>query len=72
MLVDISGFLTTIDQGSPDPSWPNALQALWYEANNDWDKAHELVQDNSPDSCHVHAYLHRKEGDQSNDDTHTQ
>ena len=43
-----------------------ALQALWHERRGDWDKAHELVRDNSPEDCWVHAYLHRVEGDQDN------
>jgi len=64
--MDISTFLATLEQAAPDTSWSNALQALWYDANDDWDKAHEMVQDNSPASCHVHAYLHRKEGDPDN------
>jgi hypothetical protein len=43
------------------------LQALWYEAKGDWGKSHELAQDvNTPDGSWVHAYLHRKEGDQFN------
>jgi len=43
------------------------LQALWYEAKGDWKKSHELAQDvNTPDGSWVHAYLHRKEGDQFN------
>jgi len=44
-----------------------ALQALWFAAKGDWDRAHELAQaakDNSGDW--VHAYLHRVEGDLSN------
>ena len=48
-------------------SLPKALQALWYDKQGDWDKAHEIVQNASDaDSAWVHAYLHRKEGDLSN------
>ncbi len=45
------------------------LQALWYEAKDQWDKAHELIQD-LPDknASWIHAYLHRKEGDTWNAD----
>ncbi len=43
------------------------LQALWYDARGDWDRAHQLAQDvESPDGAWVHAYLHRKEGDPDN------
>jgi hypothetical protein len=43
------------------------LQALWHDAHGDWHRAHELAQqaaDRAGDR--VHAYLHRKEGDEGN------
>jgi hypothetical protein len=44
-----------------------ALQALWWEAKGDWHKAHLLVQNDSSGNCAwVHAFLHRKEGDETN------
>jgi hypothetical protein len=45
------------------------LRALWYDAKGDWKLAHDLV-DQMPgaDAAYVHAYLHRKEGDQFNAD----
>ena len=43
------------------------LAALWYDANGNWDKAHDIVQATSGyDGDWIHAYLHRKEGDLSN------
>lgn len=43
------------------------LQALWWDAKGDWDKAHHIAQDDpSANASWVHAYLHRKEGDASN------
>ena len=54
-------------QESYPESLPKALQALWYDKQGDWGKAHQIVQDaNDTDSGWVHAYLHRKEGDMSN------
>lgn len=45
----------------------DALKALWYDARGDWDKAHTIVQNLSTTAAaHIHAYLHRKEGDDSN------
>lgn len=45
------------------------LQALWYDAKDDWHKAHALVDHlNDKTACWVHAYLHRKEGDLGNAD----
>ena len=43
------------------------LQALWHDARNDWPRAHACAQQ-APgrDGAWVHAYLHRKEGDDSN------
>lgn len=40
------------------------IKALWYDAKDDWDKSHKLIQD-VPDknASWIHAYLHRKEGD---------
>jgi hypothetical protein len=43
------------------------LRALWREARGDWTAAHEIVQDlETKTAAWVHAYLHRKEGDESN------
>ncbi|MGD1891090.1 MAG: hypothetical protein ACFB15_10920 [Cyclobacteriaceae bacterium] len=43
------------------------LQAMWYAANGNWEKAHDLAQElNDSASAWVHAYLHREEGDISN------
>jgi hypothetical protein len=40
---------------------------LWYDAHGDWHRAHECAQEDAgKDGSWVHAYLHRKEGDQSN------
>jgi hypothetical protein len=43
------------------------LSALWYERLGDWDKAHKIIQDiETAEASAIHAYLHRKEGDESN------
>lgn len=45
----------------------SALEGLWHDGNGDWAQAHRCVQDDgSPEGAWVHAYLHRKEGDESN------
>ena len=47
-----------------DPQWSRAVRALWYEAQGDWQRAHDELQDDGDrDSDWVHAYLHRVEGD---------
>ena len=45
------------------------LHALWLDGHGDWEKAHDQV-DQLPgkSAARVHAYLHRKEGDQWNAD----
>lgn len=61
-------FESLLDKNIPPPSLHLALQALWWDAKGDWNKAHECAQaDEGDPSCDwVHAYLHRKEGDASN------
>ncbi|WP_301924192.1 hypothetical protein [Ferruginibacter sp.] len=45
------------------------LQALWYDAKNNWQKAHALIQDlEDKDAAWIHAYLYRQEGDNRNAD----
>ncbi len=45
----------------------SCLQALWYDAKGEWDMAHEIVQKTSDVmAARIHAYLHRKEGDDWN------
>ncbi|MDH3650082.1 MAG: hypothetical protein OEQ53_10380 [Saprospiraceae bacterium] len=43
------------------------LLALWHDGQGNWNAAHDLVDSSTTvDACWVHAYLHRKEGDQWN------
>lgn len=52
---------------TPPAGLDPALLALWHDAHGDWDRAHELAQqDTGRDGAWVHAYLHRKEGDEGN------
>ena len=44
-----------------------AVRALWFDGKGDWEKAHDLAQqDEGGAGDWVHAYLHRKEGDLGN------
>jgi len=62
--MDLYQFEACTADSSPPQDLPPVLQALWFEARGDWDRAHRLVQDLSDASAAwVHAYLHRKEGD---------
>lgn len=52
---------------APPPELNLAVQALWYDAKGDWEKAHSLAQEVfGPEGAWVHAFLHRKEGDEGN------
>ena len=60
-------FKTSLKEQYPPFSLSAALQALWYDAKGNWNKAHELAQEEEDLAGNwVHAYLHRKEGDQFN------
>ena len=65
--MDLQTFQASLANASPPESLTPALQALWYEGRDDWQRAHSITQDESDrDAAWVHAYLHRKEGDLSN------
>ncbi len=52
---------------APPANAGGALQALWHDARGDWEAAHNRAQeDHSREGSWVHAYLHRKEGDEGN------
>lgn len=57
-----------LDTGKTPPQGISApLLALWYDAKGDWERAHDIAQDlGSKEGDWIHAYLHRKEGDEGN------
>lgn len=53
----------------PKDSFSAELKALYFDGKGDWDKSHAMVDDlPGKSAARVHAYLHRKEGDQWNAD----
>jgi len=65
--LDLQGFTASLEASAPPSGLGRALEALWYEARGEWDKAHRLAQSvDSADGAWVHAYLHRVEGDAGN------
>jgi len=65
--MDVPSFRKSIDGAAPPRGLAKAVQALWWDAKGDWDKAHNCAQaQDDAAGCWVHAYLHRKEGDPSN------
>jgi hypothetical protein len=60
-------FRASLTAPEPPADLPPALAALWRDARDDWNGAHNLAQsDEAGDGDWVHAYLHRKEGDAAN------
>ena len=60
-------FIDSLSQDSCPANLEPCLQALWYEARGDWNRAHEIVQHRGGAmAARIHAYLHRKEGDEWN------
>jgi hypothetical protein len=62
--MDLQKFRSCLSQSEPPKNLSLAVQALWWDAKGDWDKAHACAQvQDDADGAWVHAYLHRKEGD---------
>jgi len=65
--MDYQTFQNSLKENNPPDQISQALQALWWDAKDNWDKAHQAAQDVSgTDGSWVHAYLHRKDGDEFN------
>ncbi len=65
--MDLQKFRSCLSQSEPPKNLSLAVQALWWDAKGDWDKAHACAQaQDDVDGAWVHAYLHRKEGDTNN------
>lgn len=60
-------FMDSLDQDVCPGGLGPCMRALWYDAKGEWDKAHEIVQrEPGITAARIHAYLHRKEGDDGN------
>ena len=60
-------FKSSVAGDKPPADLMPPLEALWWAAKGDWDKAHKIVMDQeTADAAWVHAYLHRVEGDLPN------
>jgi len=63
---DYKEFLQTLEGRLPK-NWPEALKSLWYDAKGNWEASHDIAQEmNNNMGSWMHAYLHRKEGDEFN------
>ncbi len=60
-------FTATLSSSEPPKGVSPLLEAMWYDAKDNWEAAHNIAQDITSDNgAWVHAYLHRKEGDLGN------
>ena len=67
--MSVEHFRATLSNEAPDRGTSPTLAALWWDAQGDWAKAHAEVDSlETQDGMAVHAYLHRKEGDNWNAD----
>lgn len=60
-------FAESLKSDQPPANLSVPLTALWWDAKENWTRAHDLVNDlETRDGMAVHAYLHRKSGETSN------
>lgn len=65
--MEYDSFIASLQAEGPPLMISTYLQALWYDARGNWDKAHDIIQQiDNVKAAHIHAYLHRKEGDSTN------
>ncbi len=63
--MNLEQFTTSLSQATPPTDISELLKALWYDAKDNWEAAHEIAQsrEGTPAYDQLHAYLHRVEGD---------
>lgn len=65
--MDFETFEKSIQPGQHPPHCNQYALALWYERMGNWQEAHAIIQDiDDRNAAWIHAYLHRREGDQGN------
>jgi hypothetical protein len=65
--MDVEALTRSLERDAPPEGLALAVQALWWDAKGAWDAAHRCAQEQDDQrGAWVHAYLHRKEGDQAN------
>ncbi len=61
-------FNKTLSDNNLPKTLSEILEALWHDAKDDWEAAHNIAQTQEGVQSYdrLHAYLHRKEGDNWN------
>ncbi len=67
-MMNVVDFEASLSEAAPPEGLDLALQALWWAGKGEWERAHGRVQqdEGDPRCDHVHAFLHRQEGDLGN------
>ena len=66
-IMNYNDFIKLTKENQPPNSLTNINLALWHAKKNNWDLAHNIVQNMNTDTAYwIHAYLHRVEGDLGN------
>ncbi len=64
---EFASFMQSLLEAECPDGYSPHLRALWFDHKNDWDQAHRIVQGlQDQKAARIHAYLHRKEGDNAN------
>jgi hypothetical protein len=67
--MEIEDFKSSLNSQKPPEGLRPHLTSMWYDGKGDWEQAHTIIQDiHDTAAAEIHAYLHRKEGDQWNAD----
>jgi hypothetical protein len=65
--MNLQEFKSSLKNESPPKNISPLLAAMWYDAKGNWNEAHNIAQSiGDKNGSLIHAYLHRKEGDDSN------
>jgi hypothetical protein len=65
--MNLNQFRQSLLHPTPPPGISLHLLSLWHEGRQNWEEAHRLVQDETDaPAAGIHAYLHRREGDNFN------
>ena len=65
--MNLEDFRKGLSAAAPPSGINDYLKSLWYDGKGNWEKAHTIIQDMEDKTASwIHAYLHRKEGDEWN------
>ena len=66
-MMNAEEFSRSLSNDAPPSELTPPAEALWWDAKGEWARAHGLIDElETPEAMAVHAYLHRKEGEEWN------